>query len=151
MLACAAAVTVLAAQLVTVARSAQITLEAGLTPAGVTLRLLASVPGQAPRITDVSVALDGTSEPARPQADGSWLVPLPPGRATHDGKLQVYVTHDGIREVLSGSLPVSTADSPAAAIGRGSGLLGAHKQLAWWVLNITIVLIGVIAVSRRMS
>jgi hypothetical protein len=27
----------------------------------------------------------------------------------------------------------------------------AHKQMAWWVLNVVIVLIGVIAISRRMS
>jgi len=26
-----------------------------------------------------------------------------------------------------------------------------HKQMAWWVLNVVIVLIGVIAISRRMS
>jgi hypothetical protein len=26
-----------------------------------------------------------------------------------------------------------------------------HKQLAWWILNIVIVLIAAIAISRRMS
>jgi hypothetical protein len=26
-----------------------------------------------------------------------------------------------------------------------------HKQLAWWILNIAIVLIAAIAISRRMS
>jgi hypothetical protein len=163
LLACAAAVTVMAAQFVTVARSAQITLEAAVTPQGVTLRLLPAVAGTAPHVTSVSVALGDTSEPARPQADGSWLVPLPPPQAARDGKLEVFVSHDGIREVLSGPLPTWTAASstastaasaaarPAATTGHGSGLFGAHKQLAWWVLNITIVLIGVLAVSRRMS
>ena len=153
-LAGAAAVTALAAQgptapapFVTVARSAQITLDASDTAEGMTLRLRASVPGTAPRITEVAVSLAGVHEAARLQPDGSWFVPLPPAGATHAGKLEVYVAHDGIREVLSGTLTAA----PAAAAGRGSGLLGEHKQLAWWVLNITIVLIGVLALSRRMS
>jgi hypothetical protein len=34
--------------------------------------------------------------------------------------------------------------------GNGAGAL-IHKQMAWWILNIVIVLIGVVAVSRRMS
>jgi len=134
---------------VPIAHSAQITLEAGIAASGLTLRLLPGAAGTTPHITDVSVALEGATVPARPQPDGSWLVQLPPGRAAHDGKLEVYVMHDGIREVLTGTLPASSA--AASGGGSGSGLLGAHKQLAWWVLNITIVLIGVLALSRRMS
>jgi hypothetical protein len=40
--------------------------------------------------------------------------------------------------------------APAPA-GAAADLLHDHKQLAWWILNITIVLIAVIAISRRMS
>jgi hypothetical protein len=146
-LACAAATAVLAApQFVTVAHSAQLTLEASAGQEGATLRLLPRTPGAATDITDVSVSLDGTREPAKAQADGSWFVPLPPAGAAHGGKLDVYVVHGGIREVLSGTL----SPAPGATVG-GGPLRIVHKQLAWWVLNIVVVLIGVLALSRRMS
>jgi len=58
------------------------------------------------------------------------------------------VAHDGIREVLDGTVAAAAA-APAAA--GGGGLLRDHKQLAWWILNIAIVLIAVMAISRRMS
>ena len=146
-LACAATTAVLAAaQFVTVAHSAQLTLEASASPQGATLRLHPRTAGAAAGITDLSVSLDGASQPVKAQADGSWFVPLPAARAAHGGKLDVYVLHDGIREVLSGTL------SPAPGATAGGGPLGiVHKQLAWWVLNLVIVLIGVLALSRRMS
>ena len=59
-------------------------------------------------------------------------------------------THDGIREVLSGTLPPTATGGAAANAGR-TGVLGAHKQLAWWILNITVVLIAALAISRRAS
>ena len=42
------------------------------------------------------------------------------------------------------------APGPATS-GAASALSASHKQLAWWILNIVIVLIAVIAISRRMS
>jgi len=146
-LACAATTAVRAApQFVTVAHSAQLTLEASAGQDGVTLRLRPRTADAAPRITEVSVSLDGTNEPVKAQADGSWFVPLPAALAAHGGKLDVYVLHDDIREVLSGTL----AAASGAAAG-GGPLRIVHKQLAWWVLNIGVVLIGVLALSRRMS
>ena len=146
-LACAAATALLAApQFLTLARSAQLTLEASAGQQGATLRLLPRAQGAATDITDVSVSLDGTSEPVRVQPDGSWFVPLPSALAAHGGKLDVYVVHHGIREVLSGTLPPAPGGT-----ARGSPLGVVHKQLAWWVLNIVVVLIAVIALSRRMS
>ena len=118
-----------------------------MAPAGLALRLRATVPGAALSVTDVSVSLDGVSTPARRQADGSWFVPLPSSRTARDGKLDVFVLHDGIREVLSGRI----APPPAGSAGSGSSVLREHKQLAWWILNIVIVLIAAIAISRRMS
>ena len=58
------------------------------------------------------------------------------------------VAHDGIREVFDGTVAAAAAAPVAAG---GSGLLRDHKQLTWWILNIAIVLIAVIAISRRMS
>ena len=146
-LACTAATAVPAApQFVTVAHSAQLTLEATTAREGVTLRLLPRTPGATTRITEVSASLDGTGGPVRIQADGSWFVSLPAEHAAHGGKLDVFIVHDGIREVLSGTLP----PAPGATAG-GGALSLVHKQFAWWVLNIVVVLIGVLALSRRMS
>jgi hypothetical protein len=134
-------------QFLPVAQSAQLTLEGSMAPAGLTLRLRATVPGAALSVTDVSVSLDGVSAPARRQANGFWFVPLSPAPAARDGKLDVFVLHDGIREVLSGRI----AAPPAGSSGGSSSVLREHKQLAWWILNIAIVLIAAIAISRRMS
>jgi len=82
------------------------------------------------------------------------------GVGAGDG-LEVVVAHDGIREVLSARFlaPGTTAgagasgsSSSGAVNSRGAASLWRdHKQMAWWVLNITVVLIAAIAISRRMS
>jgi hypothetical protein len=138
-----------AAELAPIAHSARITVEASASSAGLTLRVRPTAPGAALTVTDVSVAVDGTSERALPQPDGTWLAPLPPARSATAGRLDVFVAHDGIREVLSGRLGSAAVGAPAAA--GAPGFLHAHKQMAWWILNVVVVLIGVIAVSRRMS
>ncbi len=87
----------------------------------------------------------GERSPARSAGRYRW--PQPPASGAH--RLEVMVAHDGIREVLDGTVATAAAAAPVAAGGRG--LLRDHKQLAWWILNIAIVLIAVIAISRRMS
>jgi hypothetical protein len=99
-------------------------------------------------VTGLQVLLDGRSLAVTPRADGTWGAALGGPRGNADGTLDITVTHDGVREVLSGRLPAAPA--PGAA-GAAASLLQSHKQLAWWILNIAVVLIGVIAVSRRMS
>ncbi|HEY0767994.1 MAG TPA: hypothetical protein VGD47_08545, partial [Steroidobacteraceae bacterium] len=104
-------------------------------------------------VTELSVSVDGKSETATARADGSWLVPLTGLDTSTDARLEVIVAHDGIREVLGGRIALSGAGgTPGAGRGGGAaGMLRDHKQLAWWILNIAIVLIGVIAISRRLS
>jgi hypothetical protein len=148
-LVCAAATLQAAAQFAPIAHSAQLALEGGATPAGLTLRIRAATAAAPPSVTEVSVSVDGASTPAVRQADGSWFVPLPPARTARGGKLEVYVLHDGIREVLSGTLALPVAGGARA--GGAGGVLRDHKQLAWWILNIAVVLIAAIAISRRMS
>jgi len=99
----------------------------------------------------LQVAVDRRSVAAIARPDGTWGVPLKDLPAKSPGKVQIVVAHDGLREVLDGQLPAGSASAPAA--GRPGGLASAlvHKQMAWWVLNVVIVLIGVIAISRRMS
>jgi hypothetical protein len=90
---------------------------------------------------DVAVTLDGKKEPVTRESDGSYRVPANDFRGKDPHAIDVIVAHDGIREILSGTvaLPESTATS----------LWRDHTQIAWWILNITIVLIAAIVISRR--
>jgi hypothetical protein len=133
-----------AVPLAPVARSALSILEAGTAPAGIVLRLRRAQ-DQAPlAVTELSVAVDGRSQPALRQADGTWLVPL--ARPAGAPRLEVSAAHDGIREVLTAQLA-----PPATPAASSAPLSGARKQLAWWILNIAVVLIAAIAISRRVS
>jgi hypothetical protein len=137
-----------------VAHSALVSLDAVPTPEGLRLRVRRTQ-GEAPlSVTTLSVSVERTSVPATQQADGSWLVPWPKG-GVPDGGLEVTISHDGIREVLSGKMPPPLPGTPGTGSAPGAGTAGAwlrdHKQLAWWILNITVVLIAAIAISRRMS
>src|SRR6201998_1368716 len=48
-----------------------------------------------------------TPRPHTRERDGAWRGPLPP--AAPRSSLDLFVLHDGIREVLSGSLPAPAA------------------------------------------
>jgi hypothetical protein len=134
------------------AHSALITLETASTEAGLTLRLQRAQ-GTAPlAVTELMVAIDGRNATVTPRGDNTWSVASPGRTAARGGRLEVVVTHDGIREVLSGTLPApGAAASGGAADAVHTNLLRDHKQLAWWILNIAVVLIAAIAISRRTS
>ncbi|MGP8035386.1 MAG: hypothetical protein ACLPQ6_14760 [Steroidobacteraceae bacterium] len=102
---------------------------------------------------ELSVTLDGARLAATLRPDGTWSVPLAALPAKAPGKLEIVVTHDGVREVLDGQLASVAPGGAASVPGGPAGWLSAlvHKQMSWWVLNIVVVLIGVIAISRRMS
>ena len=89
---------------------------------------------------DVKVAVDGKNETVTRESDGTYQVD---DKDLLDGPHDVDVTvgHDGIHEVLSGKVTLPERAS--------SGLLGEHKQIAWWILNIAVVLVAAIALSRR--
>jgi len=134
-----------------VAHSALVTLEAAGSAEGLSLRVRRTQ-GEAPLpVTDLVVSVGGRKSPATRRADGTWSVPWPGPGPGHGGELEVVVAHDGIREVLSGSLPPPVAGTTGSAPAAGSGALHDHKQVLWWILNIAIVLIAAIAISRRMS
>ena len=152
-----------------VAQSPLVSLAAEGSAAGFTLELRRTA-GTAPLVvTALTVSVDGERLPATRNADGSWSVAWPRAGAHRPGHLEVVAAHDGIRELLSGTLPASATAGPggggasgtggaSSASGAGgasssgpAGLWRAHKQLAWWVLNIGVVLIAAIALSRRMS
>ena len=139
--------------LVPLAHSALLAVEAAPTSGGLALRVRRAT-GEAPLVVDdVSVTIDGTSEPAMARPDGSWFAARPAGVQDAGKTLEVNVGHDGIHEVLSGRLPPSAAagGTAPAASGAGGLISGSHKQLFWWILNIAIVAIAAIAISRRTS
>jgi len=132
-----------------VAHSALLTLEAAPTATGLTLRVVAG-PGQPPtQISEIAVTLDGKPHTATARADGGFDVALSPAARAGAGQLEVTVAHDGIREVLSGRVTLESGGS-ASPVAPSAGS-ASRKQLWWWVLNIAIVLIAAIAISRRTS
>jgi hypothetical protein len=146
------------------ARSALATLEARAAPAGVTLRLRRAADRAPLEVTDLAVSIEGRSAPATAIGDGDWSVPLARCVVAGD-RLEVVVAHDGVREVLGGRFaapggtalsspsPASrpAASAPTGAAGGAARFWRDHKQTAWWILNVLIVLIAAIAISRRMS
>ena len=136
-----------------IAHSALLALEAAPAAGGLVLRVRRAG-GQAPLVVDdLAVTIDGRSEPATARPDGSWFAARPAGVQDAGKALEVTVGHDGIHEVLSGRLaPAAVAGGTAPApSGAGGFLSGSHKQLLWWILNIAIVAIAAIAISRRTS
>ncbi|MGB6605724.1 MAG: hypothetical protein WA747_10920 [Steroidobacteraceae bacterium] len=138
------------------AHSTLVTVDAAIDAGTLMLRVQRTASQAPAAVTNLQVTLDGRTLPVTPRPDGTWSAALghPAGRS--DGTLDVTVTHDGVREILTARLPgaAATAGGDTAGdhtAGGVAALLSSHKQLAWWVLNIAVVLIGVIAVSRRMS
>ena len=130
-----------------VAHSALVTVEGVVTSDTLVLRALRTADRQPLTGAELTVSVDGRGVPVTPRPEGTWSVPLK-GLTTKPGGLSIVVAHDGLREVLEGQLPGSGAAPPQPG-NTASTLI--HKQMAWWVLNVVIVLIGVIAVARRMS
>lgn len=125
-----------------VARSALLTLTAAPSDDSLALQVtrvsdhqLIVGPGQ------VTVTLDGHDVPLTARADGTYLL-----AADHESEgphsLAVVVSHDGIRELLTGTVSLPQEQSAL-------GFLQGHGMSAWWVLNIVVVLIAVLALSRR--
>jgi len=93
---------------------------------------------------DVTITVDGKSQPLTVEPEvGNFLLPTK-DIGEGEQQLDITVAHDGIREILTGKV----------AIPKAAGLTGwdsSRKQMAWWVLNIGVVLVAVLAFSRRTS
>jgi len=93
---------------------------------------------------DLTFNVDGKPQPTKAQADGTYAIPLDALKGTGERNVEIIVGHEGIREILANKIPAIDA--------KASGLsLGGHNQLAWWILNIGVVLVGVVALSRKKS
>jgi hypothetical protein len=125
-----------------VARSALLTLTAVPSDHALALQLsrisnhrLITGPGK------VTATLDGHSVPLTAEPNGTYLLST---RDQNGGtqSLSVVVSHDGIRELLTGTV---TLPHERSALD----LLQGHGMFAWWVLNIAVVLIAVLIIARR--
>jgi hypothetical protein len=92
---------------------------------------------------NVTVTVDGHEIPVTVQPDGSYLISTR-GQDGGAHSLSVVVAHDGIRELLTGTVTVAQHRSALDT-------LESHGMSAWWVLNIAVVLIAVLIISRRRS
>lgn len=90
---------------------------------------------------NLTATLDGHAVPVTAQPGGTYLI------STRDQSggahsLSVVVAHDGIRELLTGTVTVPQQQSIL-------DMIQGHGMSAWWVLNIAVVLIAVLIISRR--
>ena len=93
---------------------------------------------------DVTVSVDGKNQPVTAAPEGTFILPTKDLPGDGERELEIVVAHDGIREILSGKVTLPK-------VGSTLDLWRDHKMTAWWILNIGIVLIAVLAFSRRSS
>jgi hypothetical protein len=129
-----------------IARSALLVVEGTAADDSLQLKIRRVSDGTAVNGGDVTVTVDGKNEPVTHEKSDMYEVPVHDlrGNGSQDGAsdVDIVVAHDGIREILSSKVTVAEASS-------GGSLLGDHKQMAWWALNIVIVLVAGIAITRR--
>lgn len=129
-----------------VARSALLTIQGTVSGESLTLGVQRSADKSRITADGVTVAVGGKSQSVSRRADG-YEIPLDDLReadSKNTGKvLDVVVPHDGIRELLSGTVALAEEKST------GESLLRDHRQIAWWIVNIVVVLIAALAISRR--
>jgi len=134
------------------AHSALLAIDAVPVTGGLALRVRRETGATPLVVSDLAVTIDGKSEAATARSDGSWFVPRAAGAQDAGKTIDVTVGHDGIHEVLRGRLAAAASAPGSATSGAASALRNSsHKQIAWWILNIVIVLIAAIAISRRMG
>jgi hypothetical protein len=128
-----------------VAHSALLNINGTVVPDGLILHIL-HASNQIPIDgRDVTVTVDGKNQPLTVEPEvGNFLLPTK-DLGEGEQQLDITVAHDGIREILTGKV----------ALPKASGVTGtwtsSRKQMAWWVLNIAVVLIAVLAFSKRSS
>ena len=90
---------------------------------------------------NVTATLDGHGLPIMARPDGTYVISTR-DQSAGAHSLDVVVSHDGIREILTGKVTVPQQQSVM-------DMLQGHGMAAWWVLNIAVVLIAVLIISRR--
>jgi hypothetical protein len=128
-----------------VAHSALLTIDATPTDQGLALHIKHAgnqipIDGR-----DVTVSVDGKNAPVAAEPEGTFLLATKDlGDGDAPREFDITVAHDGIREILTGKVTLPKT-------GGAADMLSSHKQIAWWILNIAIVLIAAMAFSKRGS
>ena len=91
----------------------------------------------------LTATLGGRPAAVTARPDGTYLVSTR-GAGAGAQPLTLVVRHDGIHELLT-----ATVTLPKSSLGLG--YLEGHGMAAWWVLNVAVILIAVIAIARRRS
>ncbi|HVO46486.1 MAG TPA: hypothetical protein VMT29_09140 [Steroidobacteraceae bacterium] len=127
-----------------IAHSSLVTVDG--TPSGDTLVLDVRRVSNGSRIAsdDIALTVDGKNEPLTHLTDSTYSIEANELRDEGDHDLELIVGHDGIREILTGKISLPESSSTGS-------LIRDHKQMAWWILNVVIVLVAAIALSRRRS
>jgi hypothetical protein len=126
-----------------IAHSALLTVEATATADALQLSIRRVSDKSLVNSDDVTVAVDGRNQSVtHEKGGGAYELPISDLRGDGARDVDVTVTHDGIREIVSGKVSVAEASSAGS-------LFRDHKQVAWWILNIVIVLVATMAFSRR--
>ena len=126
---------------VQIASSAMLVLDARVQPHDIVLHIArnadhAPVAGAG----NVSAEIDGHPRPITPDGTAYMLSThgLKGGRHT----LQLVVAHDGIHELLTGTLTLPKRPDRLATLEQ-------HGYGAWWVLNIVVLLLAARLIMRR--
>jgi hypothetical protein len=90
---------------------------------------------------NVTATLDGHRVALTAEPNGTYLLPLHGSDAGRQS-LRIVVAHDGIRELLTGTVLVPRQRSLIDS-------LQGHGMAAWWVLNVAVILIAVLVISRH--
>ena len=125
-----------------IARSALLTIEGTATADALQLSIRRVSDKSLVSSDDVTVSVDGKNQSVTHEKGGAYELPINDLRGDGARDVDVTVAHDGIREIVSGKVSVAEASSTQS-------LLRDHKQVAWWILNIVIILIAATAISRR--
>jgi hypothetical protein len=91
---------------------------------------------------DITVTVDGKNETVTRDSNGNYSMPAADLRGDGARAVEIIIGHDGIRELLSGKVALAEPSSAGS-------LFRDHRQIGWWILNIAIVLVAAIFLSRR--
>jgi hypothetical protein len=134
-----------AAPIIPVAKSADLIVNASATSDGLELHILHAANQIPIDGRDVTATVDGKNQPLTVEKEvGTFLLPAK-DLGEGERQLEITVAHDGIREILSGKVAIPKTSTTGAPWD------STRKQMLWWVLNIAVVLIAVLAFSRRRS
>jgi hypothetical protein len=126
-----------------IAHSALLTLEATAKPDVLQISIRRVSDRSFINTDDITIAVDGKNQSVTREKGTVYELPINDLRGDGARDVDVTVAHDGIREIVSGKVTVTEA--PTSSLWRD------HKQVAWWVLNIAIILVAAWTFSGRKS